>query len=212
MTPGQWCILLALPLALAACAQPTVQDRSAQYQAWLAKADNHAQANALAAYLDQQGVGDVYPMDQLLRSDTNWRRCKAEPFAVPSRRHWPNMVPTLKLIRAEIVPLIGPVEAQSVYRDAAINGCIKGASQSYHLRFHAIDMKPAPGVTRAQLITKLCQLHREKGARLNMGLGIYTGTRFHIDAAGYRGWGHDFRGASFPCRDIRSKKAAIQID
>jgi uncharacterized protein YcbK (DUF882 family) len=199
MTPRRWRIMLSAMLAVSACTEPAMQDRSAQYQGWLAKGDNRAQANALSAYLDQQGVGDVYPLDQLLRSDTNWRRCKAEPFAVPPRRYWPHMVPTLKLIRAEIIPLIGPVEAKSVYRDAAINSCIKGASQSYHLRFHAIDMKPAPGVTRAQLITKLCKLHREKGARLNMGLGIYTGTRFHIDAAGYRGWGHDFRGATFPC-------------
>lgn len=206
MTPRQWCILLTLPLVLAACAQPTVQDRSAQYQAWLAKGDNRAQANALAAYLGQQGVGDVSPLDQLLRSDTNWRRCKAEPFAVPPRRYWPNMVPTLKLIRAEIIPLVGSVEAQSVYRGAAINRCIKGASQSFHLRFYAIDMTPAAGVSRAQLISKLCKLHRDKGARLNMGLGIYTGTRFHIDAAGYRGWGHDFRGRTFPCHNVAPQR------
>jgi hypothetical protein len=196
-----YCILaLALPFALPGCVDPTPPDHSIYYQSWLTKGDNKAEVNALAAYLQRVGVGDVYPLDQILRSDTKWRRCKAEPFAVPRRQYWRNMIPALKLIRSEIIPLVGPVEAQSVFRDAAINSCITGARQSFHLRFRAIDMKPLPGVTRAQLIAKLCRLHREKGAELNMGLGIYKGTRFHIDTAGYRGWGHDYRGSSFPCR------------
>jgi hypothetical protein len=200
MTLSRWRIMLALPLTMIGCAEPAPPDHLAQYQKWLAQANNRAQANALSAYLDQQGVDGIFPLDQLLRSDTKWQRCKAQPFAIPPRQNWSNMIPALKLIRSEILPLIGPVEAQSVFRDAAINNCIKGARQSYHLRFHAIDMKPAPGVTRQQLITKLCRLHREKGKKLNMGLGIYRGTRFHIDTAGYRGWGHDYRGSSFPCR------------
>jgi hypothetical protein len=32
-----------------------------------------------------------------------------------------------------------------------------------------------------------------------MGLGIYAGRRFHIDARGFRGWGPDYHRTSFPC-------------
>jgi uncharacterized protein YcbK (DUF882 family) len=125
--------------------------------------------------------------------------CGADPFAVPPKEQWPHIIPTLKVIRDEVQPLVGPVEALSVFRGVAINRCIKGASQSMHLRFHAIDMRPVRAVTRAQLIQKLCKLHAEKGKALNIGLGIYRGTRFHIDTAGYRRWGQDHHAASSPC-------------
>jgi uncharacterized protein YcbK (DUF882 family) len=113
------------------------------------------------------------------------------------------MVPTLTAIRDEVVPLVGPVEAQSVFRGPDINRCIKGASESTHLRFHAMDMRPTKPMTRAELIDKLCKLHGEKGKALNMGIGIYRGTRFHIDTAGYRRWGHDHRAATSPCIAVK---------
>jgi uncharacterized protein YcbK (DUF882 family) len=175
----------------------------AKFEQWSHNTKNKSDLNLFRGFLNSERIDDVIPLHQLLRSDTKWRQCRAQPFAVPPRRYWPNMVPTLKLVRSEIIPLTGPVEAQSAFRDAAINGCIKGARHSFHLRFHAIDMKPAHHVPRQQLITKLCRLHREKGRKLNMGLGIYSGTRFHIDTAGYRGWGNDHHSASFPCRQAR---------
>ena len=103
------------------------------------------------------------------------------------------------VIREEVQPILGPIEALSVYRGPAINRCIKGASRSFHLRFRAIDMRPTTGASRAELIEKLCALHARKGKALDMGLGIYKGTRFHIDTAGYRRWGHDHTASSSPC-------------
>jgi hypothetical protein len=178
----------------------TAENRDATHFAkWQQASSNKAQAAALQTYLTQNGVGDALLLRQLLRSDVKWRKCGVEPFAVPTKAMWPHMVPTLKVIRDEIIPLIGPVEAQSVFRGPEINRCIKGASKSTHLRFHAIDMSPMRPLTRAQLIAKLCKLHSEKGKALNMGLGIYRGTRFHIDTAGYRRWGQDYRAATSPC-------------
>jgi Peptidase M15 len=191
-------VLPALLLALTSCGSSENRD-STRFIQWQQEGSNKAETAALQSYLSRKGVGAVIPIRQLLRSDTKWRLCGAEPFDVPPKAYWPHMVPTLALIRDEVQPLVGAVEAQSVFRGAEINRCIKGASRSYHLRFHAIDMRPGKGVSRADLIEKLCALHTHKGMALNMGLGIYRGTRFHIDTAGYRRWGHDHRAASSPC-------------
>lgn len=182
------------------CSPGKGRDDRQDFRLWSAKSDNLAETRKLEAFLARHGVKEVIPTRQLLRSDIKWRACGAESFNVPPERYWPNMVPTLKLIRDEMQPLVGPADALSVFRSPAINKCIGGASRSYHLSFHAIDMQPAKGVSRDALIEKLCALHARKGKALNMGLGIYKGTRFHIDTAGYRSWGDDHHAGSSPCR------------
>ena len=188
-------ILIALVFTLMACNPP----REDRFATWKAVERNRQATEQLGQYLGTHKVGDVIPLEQLLRSDTQWRRCHAEPFAIPAKDKWPEMIPTLRLIRDEVKPLIGPVEAMSVYRGSVINDCIKGASRSYHLQFRAIDMRPLKSISRANLIEKLCALHAQKGKALSMGLGIYNGTRFHIDTAGYRRWGHDHTASTSPC-------------
>ena len=175
------------------------QQSESSFAKWQAVDGNRQAMERLQQFLIAEKVGNVIPLDQLLRSDSQWRRCGAEAFAIPAKDKWPEMVPTLRLIRDEVEPLIGPVEAMSVFRSPAINRCIKGASRSYHLQFRAIDMRPVKNVTRAQMIERLCALHARKGKALNMGLGIYKGTRFHIDTAGFRRWGHDHHAISSPC-------------
>jgi hypothetical protein len=186
-------------MLLSACDSGAENRDLTHFAQWQQSVSNKAQANALQTYLTQNGVGNVLPLRQLLRSDVKWRKCGAEPFSVPPKAMWAQMVPTLKTIRDEVIPLVGRVEAQSVFRGPDINRCIKGASKSTHMRFHSIDMRPVRPVPREQLIGKLCKLHSEKGKALNMGLGIYSGTRFHIDTAGYRRWGQDYRTATSPC-------------
>lgn len=155
---------------------------------------------AIEAYLQSKGVGDVLPLADILRSDARWRRCKAgQPFAVPPRGLWPAMVPTLRYIRGELVPVTGPVRIVSGYRDPAANICFKGAKASRHLRFAALDLEPVAPLSRDALIARLCPLHARTGARFDVGLGIYKVTRFHIDTAGYRRWGADYHAASSPC-------------
>ncbi len=155
---------------------------------------------AIEAYLVGEGVNDILPLADILRSDARWRRCAAaEPFAVPPHRLWPAMVPTLRYVRDHVVPAVGPVRIVSGYRDPIANVCFKGAKASRHLRFAALDLMPVRRLSRDGLIARLCPLHARTGARFEVGLGIYPATRFHVDTAGHRRWGADYRASSSPC-------------
>jgi uncharacterized protein YggT (Ycf19 family) len=172
----------------------------AAYQHWLAADPARPLAvAALEAFLTQQGVAHVVPTWQLIRTATSWRAC-GDPFAVPERALWPNMVPALRFVRERIVPAIGPVEPVAVYRDAAMNACAGGARASAHRSFHALDLIPARPLSLADLTAALCPIHAAHGPRARIGLGFYAGRRFHVDARGFRSWGPDQRGRSSPCR------------
>ncbi len=193
-------IWLLLTRAVAPIAQVAPQQDADLFAAWRFGAAKDDVA-AIEAYFEKEGVADILPLADILRSDARWRTCKAaQPFAVPPRRLWPSMVPTLLYIRDELVPVTGPVRIVSGYRDPVANACFKGAKASRHLRFAALDLTPVRPLSRAELIAKLCPLHAGTGARSNVGLGIYATTRFHIDTAGHRRWGADYHAASSPCR------------
>ncbi|HMO73996.1 MAG TPA: D-Ala-D-Ala carboxypeptidase family metallohydrolase [Sphingopyxis sp.] len=195
---GAGALLLLLRLQPALLPAAAMRDDEL-FTAWRAGAAG-ADVAAIEAYLAREGVGDVLPLADILRSDARWRTCpEAQPFAVPPRKLWPAMVPTLRYVRDHVVPAVGPVRVVSGYRDPVANVCFKGAKASRHLRFAALDLMPVRRLGRAELIATLCPLHTRTGARDKVGLGIYTVTRFHIDTAGYRRWGADYRGASSPC-------------
>lgn len=169
------------------------------FAGWGAGKAKHELA-AIKVYLAREGVGDVLPLGDILRSDARWRRCSnAQPFAVPPRSMWPAMVPTLRYIRDDVVPAVGPVRVVSGYRDPVANRCFRGAKASRHLRFAALDLMPERKLDRAALIAKLCPLHARTGAAKRVGLGIYAATRFHVDTSGFRRWGADYRAISSPC-------------
>lgn len=202
MRRGLFVVLVAVAMAFVLATpirhgfRGTDGDLFAGWRAGKAKGE----VNAIEAYLDREGVGDVLPLGDILRSDARWRHCpNAQPFSVPPRTMWPAIVPTLRYIRDEVVPAVGPVRVVSGYRDPAANGCFKGAKASRHLRFAALDLMPQRPLKREDLIATLCPLHGRNGARFAVGLGIYKVTRFHIDTAGYRRWGADYRGATSPC-------------
>jgi hypothetical protein len=179
---------------------PFVVTDADRFAAWRNGAANSDVA-AIEAYLDREGVGDILPLAEILRSDARWRRCpKVEPFAVAPRAMWAAIVPTLRYIRDEVVPAVGPVRVVSGYRDPVANICFRGARASRHRHFAALDLEPEDKVDRATLIAKLCPLHVRTGAAKRVGLGIYAKTRFHIDTAGFRRWGGDYRASSSPCR------------
>lgn len=190
---------LLLSRSVAPIAQLAPQKDADLFAAWrlgAAKGD----VDAIETYLRKEGVADILPLADILRSDARWRTCTAaQPFAIPPRRLWPSMVSTLRYIRDELVPVTGPVRVVSGYRDPVANKCFKGASASRHLRFAALDLTPVRPLSRAELIARLCPLHARTGARFAVGLGIYRVTRFHIDTAGYRRWGADYHAASSPC-------------
>lgn len=193
-------LVLAIVLILSACGQSGPATPRA-FERWIAAEPARAESLArFEALLAREGVSDVFPVRELWFVDRIDPECVVEPFVMPPEELWPNIVPTLRYIRDHVVPAIGPVAVASGYRDPDFNACIEGASRSAHRGFHALDLFPRdPLVTRERLIAVLCPIHAAEGRRLDVGMGIYRARRFHIDAHGYRGWGEDFRGATFPC-------------
>jgi hypothetical protein len=195
-------LIALLPIALAwpAPAQAPVFDPAADYitpgqdepgyRAWVAAAAwRPLYVKAFHDYLTTYGVGGVAPTWQLLRTATDWQKCNAQPFEVPPTSAWPNIVAALRYVGQYVIPAVGPVEVVSVYRNPALNACAGGAPESTHRTMGAVDMVPLRPVTREMLITQLCAVHQSSGEGNYVGLGLYKGLRFHIDAKKYREWG-----------------------
>ena len=194
-------------LAVAAlCATPSVADQlpegqtKADYLAWLAR-DPAARAQVIAfdQFLGQQGIDDVVPNWQLLRTASMWRECNGQRFEVAPFTEWQHLARTLKFVKAHVVPVIGPVEVVSGYRNEVLNKCAHGAPESAHRHFYALDMVPLRPLSRTGLIRSICAIHGFRGREYDIGLGFYTGVRFHIDSKGFRRWGPDGKGATSPC-------------
>ena len=176
-------------------------DSRPSFERWLAADAARAEAFArFEAALAAEGVSGVVPNYELWRVDQLRRGVRHGAFVAPPEAEWANIVATLRILRDQVVPAVGPLEVVSGYRDPDFNTCVRGASRSAHLCFHALDLVPTDRtVTRERLIAALCPIHAREGARLRMGLGIYDGRRFHVDARGYRGWGADYSWTTFPC-------------
>lgn len=187
--------------ALQARAGADLPATARDFQTWIAQTPSRqAEVAALDAYLAAQGVQGVVPTWQLLRTDTSWQRC-GDPFSLPAQALWPNIVPALRFIRDRIKPALGDLEAVSVYREPTRNQCAGGARASAHTSFHAVDLIPQRAMSAEDIAAVLCPIHKAHGGRARIGLGIYSASRFHIDARGFRKWGPDHKRGSSPCPD-----------
>lgn len=166
------------------------------FAAW--RAGQAPAVDALARHLGEQGVADVLPLHQLLRSASSWQACAAEPFALPPAEQWPAVVQVLRLLQAlQAAGVVGrALEIHSGYRGPALNTCAQGAAGSAHLRSFALDFTPAGGLDPTE---RLCAFWRDQGQSWRMGLSRYPSGRIHIDTAGYRTWGADHTGRSAVC-------------
>ena len=173
------------------------------FAAWLRQAPERAgEVRAFETYLHDEGVGDVLPAEDLLRNATSWRACKLEwPWSMPPRDLWPHIVPTLRFIRDEVVPQIGPVSVESGWREPKLNACAGGAAHSAHAMFYALDLVPRHAVSQKTLIAAVCKAHREHGRAASIGLGFYGGVRFHVDTKSFRRWGSDSHSGTSPCAE-----------
>ncbi len=173
----------------------------ADFRAWLDRSPGRRAAlAAFEARLAAEGVDAVVPLWQLVRTSSSWRQCAAQPFEVAPSDKWDHIVATLKFVRDEVVPAVGPVEALSAYRNEALNACSDGAPRSAHRLFFALDLTPVSAeIGRGAMIRGICAAHARDGRAYNAGLGFYSGRRFHVDSNGYRKWGADGRGATSPC-------------
>lgn len=162
------------------------------YRSWyLAAPYRAAQVKAFNDYLASADVAGILPTWQLLRTATAWQDCGEQPFEVPPSSEWPHMVQTLRYVRDHVIPVIGPVEAVSVYRNPNLNQCAGGAPESAHKLDSAIDMVPLQPITREELMRMLCATHSQFGEAYNAGLGFYAYLRFHVDSAKFRRWNMD---------------------
>lgn len=176
------------------------------FVAWVHGAPGRgAQVRAFELYLRRAGVGGVLPLSQLLLNASSWRACGVAPYSLAPPALWPNVVPTLRFIRARIVPALGPVAAVSGYRDPVLNKCAGGAPKSAHALYYALDLTPLRFSDRDKMIAAVCRLHARFGPAAHAGLGFYQGMRFHIDTNGFRRWGSDYHTATSPCVALENK-------
>ncbi|MGS5704479.1 D-Ala-D-Ala carboxypeptidase ZrlA, partial [Acinetobacter baumannii] len=185
-----------LVLSLAACStqtpQPTITHRSPtlpqpsktvvkikqqpeDYVVWIATLDHRQSVQAYKQFLKQKGLADLVPDHELLRSARDWQKCGVEPYAVPPREIWSNIVPTLNILKALVDDgVINDFEVTSVYRALALNRCAGGADASRHVFNAALDFRIGPEQPSdldqfniQQTKTKLCQFWATKGQAFN---------------------------------------------
>jgi hypothetical protein len=207
-------LALALALSLPLVAFNTANARSigpseaaaptSSFDTWLDKVPSRrADVRAFEAFLAQQGVSGVLPTEQILLNDTSWSECRMDgPYSIAERAYWPHIVGTLRYIRDEVVPAIGPVQVDSGYRESGLNRCSGGAAHSAHAQFYALDLEPVHAVDRSVLIARVCANHAHHGAEYHIGLGFYDHLRFHIDSRSFRRWGSDYHAGTSPCAHI----------
>ena len=199
---GLFAALAALSLSPVPAAAQTVAEGQARadYLAWLAREPAaRAQVLSFKTFLQMKDVEDVVPTWQLLRTASMWRPCDGPRFEVAPVAEWQHISETLSYVKKHVQPVVGPVEALSGYRNADLNQCSGGAKASAHRHFYALDLTPVRQLSRPQMIRSLCAIHDFRGQEFDVGLGFYSGMRFHVDSKGFRRWGSDGRGATSPC-------------
>ena len=198
---------LALAALLATMASPSLAQEQAEgqskadYLAWLSR-DPGARAQVLSfkAFLEAGDVEDVVPTWQLVRTASKWRDCGGPRFEVAPAAEWVHIADTLRFVKAEVEPVIGDVQPVSGFRNAELNQCAGGAKASAHRHVYALDLVPVDAeLARAALIRDVCRIHDSAGRDFGIGLGFYSGMRFHLDSKGYRRWGANGSGATSPC-------------
>jgi hypothetical protein len=180
----------------------TVADGQARadYLAWLARSpEARAEVLSFKTFLQMEDVEAVVPTWQLVRTASMWRECGGPRFEVAPVAEWQHIAETLGYVKRHVEPVIGPVQAMSGYRNEELNQCSGGARQSAHRHFYALDLVPVQPLARPQMIRSLCAIHQFRGREYEVGLGFYSGTRFHVDSKGFRRWGPDGSGATSPC-------------
>jgi hypothetical protein len=192
-------------LTAPALAQAPARFSETAFSSWRdAQPERQHQFSSFQTFLAQNDVADIIPAYQLWRTSSSSAQCRTDAFVIPDRAHWPHIVITLRFVRDQVQPAIGPVEAVSGYRNELLNTCSGGAKRSAHRTYYALDLVPLrPDLHRNMLIQRMCAVHAAKGAQYNIGLGFYSARRFHVDSLRFRRWGPDGTGKTSPCHAVR---------
>ncbi len=192
--------LAALFASPSLASSPAEGQSKADYLAWLAKSPAaRAKVLGFKSFLDMKKVDGVIPTWQLVRTASMWRECNGPRFEVAPFTEWNHIAETLRFVANHVEPVIGEVEALSGYRNGDLNQCSGGAKASAHRHFFALDLTPVRDIGRSAMIRSLCRIHQWRGGGYGIGLGFYTGLRFHVDSKGFRKWGSNGRGETSPC-------------
>jgi hypothetical protein len=184
--------LLCLGIGACGTHPETVEQR---YQHWL-DAGHRSQASAYDTFLRTQGVGQVVPLHELLRSGRRWRRCGVDEFVLPPRKGWAGIKPTLELVAdLRTAGILQDATVASAWRSFAFNRCEGGSGASRHLANNALDFDINGSVD----VRKLCTYWRTHGVARKFGLGFYSAQRIHVDTSGFRTWGQDHHRGSSLC-------------
>lgn len=164
----------------------------AAFRGWILMNQAQEPVQEIADQLIAAGITEVplktMPMHLILLQGTNWALNGTSVFTLPDSKQVPSMVRTVKFIQEHVEPVLGPLVPVSGDRDQYYNQTSGGASRSQHLNFCALDLVPVNDLSREELHKKLWSIYKEKGKANKMGMGLYSGVRFHIDTCGYRNW------------------------
>lgn len=139
-------------------------------------------------FLQSHDVHRIVPVWQLLQQGSDFRKHKLPKYALPAREHWDEIINTLVFLKYDLVPYIGDVRVLSGFRTPKYNLLAGGAGKSRHLTFSALDLRPVANIERSELHRILQNRWHTLGEEYNLGLGLYSSLRFHIDTGGHRQW------------------------
>lgn len=158
------------------------------FQNFLRRDDHRARFASFSDFLRSHGVDDAVETHTLLRQGATWLEVDEPAYALPPQKYWPNMVATLKLLRDQVVPAVGPVEILSGYRTDNYNRKHNESASAQHRDFCGLDLVPKSNIGRKELVEELRSLHARLAPESDLGLGIYDDVLFHMDSCGYRIW------------------------
>ncbi|PMG92734.1 hypothetical protein BCT04_18645 [Vibrio breoganii] len=164
----------------------------AAFRGWMLMNRAEDRVGEIAQQLRDAGITEeplkTMPLHLILLQGTNWAMNGTSVFTIPDQKLVPNMVRTVKFIQDHVEPVLGPLVPVSGDRTQYYNQTSGGATKSQHLNFCALDLVPINDITREELHKKLWSIYKSVGKENKMGMGLYSGVRFHIDTCGYRNW------------------------
>ena len=103
--------------------------------------------------------------------------------SLPPQRLWESIRKTALMIDEVREQFGHPIRITSGYRDADYNRCVGGETNSYHMRYNALDFTNVDGTLREMYAIAL--RIRNQNREFAGGIGYYPGQRFvHIDTRG----------------------------
>ena len=69
------------------------------YTHWVSALNNLSLVREYENFLAQQGVGNIIPSFELMRTARDWAKCGRSQYMIPSRELWSNQVPTLRVFK-----------------------------------------------------------------------------------------------------------------